>query len=728
MLLLAAFNILLQRLSGQNDIITGTPIAGRNRIETEKLIGFFLNSLVLRADLSGNPTFSELLKHVQRVALDAFDNQDLPFEKIIEALNPSRDLSRTPFFQIFFNMINVSSEEIKLHDLQVIPFRVGSSESIFDLTVYAREADGKFRFAFAYNKNLFSYSRISAMISQYQSLLEQIAVYPDKEISNYTLINPENQGTIPDPTDILTDEWQGTIHNKVSEHAQVSPDHVAMVDKNGAWSYSELDRISTRLGYQLIQNGVQPQDLVAIYAHRSSELVAAILGIHKAGGAFLILDPAHPPTRLVKYIRLAKPKGIIHLKAAGNLPDEIKLELKETKHGFYIILPEKCGDPSLGLGTDITTPQVNIQVGPNDPACVVFTSGSTGNPKGILGKHGSLSHFIPWQAAKFGLGSSDRFSMLSGLSHDPLQRDIFTSLWLGATLCIPDPDRFGDLGWLAEWMDREQITFVHLTPAMGQYICFSTHTKAVLNSVRYLFFVGDQLTQNDVEILRALVPQATMINSYGSTETQRAVGYFSISPQDEIDLDRHHRIYPIGCGIPNVQLLILNEEQLLCGIGELGEIYVRSPHLALGYLVQNYQSEAHFLINPFTGVENDRLYRTGDLGRYRPDGNVEFSGRIDKQVKLRGYRIELGEIETALIKHPGIKDAVVLARETAESLKSSGRLHNSTIRCDNLTARPAQFPYNDFARLYAAIHIRSHKCFSSHPQWENQSEPASYPR
>jgi len=662
MVMLSAFSILLYRLSGQMDIVIGMPFAGRNRLETEKLIGFFLNSLVLRVQLSKSSGFSDLVREVRLVALNAFDHKDIPFEKIIEELNPPRDLNRTPFFQIFFNMFDVKSKAPKLGNLKMEPFTIRSSHSLFDLTVYVRNDRGRYRVSFAYNTNLFSEKRISAMVTQYQHLLKQIIADPGREISKYTLVVPGLEKVFPDPTVPLSAEWHGTIHEKITQHAHKSPNHTAIVDKSGEWTYRELDQYSGLIAQQLVRNGVSPGDVVAIYAHRSAALLAAILGIHKAGGVFIILDPVHPPARLLDYIQLTEPVGLLRLEAAGRLPDQLQAELNRV-HAFLHHLPSwrPVDLPSEGNKPDPSLSK--IQIGPDDPACVVFTSGSSGKPKGILGRHGSLSHFLPWQLTEFNLGPSDRFSMLSGLSHDPLQRDIFTCLWAGATLCIPDPDRFGNPGWLADWIMQQDITFAHVTPPMAQYITTSVNRSTSLDSVKVFFFVGDQLSQNVVASLRTLAPLAECINSYGSTETQRAVGYYRIPPGDPVNLEKYPLMYPVGRGIPDVQLLVLNDSKSLCAVGELGEIHIRSPHLALGYIHDGDQTATRFITNPFTDDLKDRLYGTGDYGRYRPDGNVEFAGRIDKQVKIRGFRIELREIETALIKHPYIKDVVTLLGE-----------------------------------------------------------------
>ena len=301
--------------------------------------------------------------------------------------------------------------------------------------------------------------------------------------------------------------------------------------------------------------------------------------------------------------------------------------------------------------------------GPESLACVVFTSGSTGQPKGILGLHGSLSHFLPWMCETFDLGPSDRFTMLSGLAHDPLQRDIFTPLYLGATIMVPDPADIGIAGRAAAWMAHGRVTVAHLTPAMAQLLTepSSDGQRVIVPSLRRVLLVGEALKRQDVDRLRSLAPGATCVNLYGSSETQRALSYHVAG--GDLGGERVRQVLPLGRGIRDVQLLVINGAGRQAGIGEIGEIAVRSPHLARGYIGKAELTAERFQVNPFTGEPGDRIYRTGDLGRYLPDGEVEFAGRSDFQVKLRGFRIELGEIEAVLALHPAVRDAVVLLRD-----------------------------------------------------------------
>ena len=444
-----------------------------------------------------------------------------------------------------------------------------------------------------------------------------------------------------------------------------------MIDATESISYQELDALSNRLAHYLCASGITPGDVVAIYAHRSLPLLPAVFGVLKAGAACLMLDPTYPSARLIEYMAAVNLRGWLHIQAAGPLPTALEEFLSTSMCHCRLELPQHVN----GLREVLATYSQGfdgIEVGPDDLAFVTFTSGSTGQPKGVLQRHGPLSHFLPWQQQRFGLQEAERYSMLSGLAHDPLQREIFTPLCLGGTICIPPSEYIGSPGWLAEWMQRQAINIAHFTPAMLQLLTQSVPDAApstTLPVLRCAFTVGDALTRRDVARLYALAPAVTCVNLYGSTETQRAVGYFVIPRTDSLAFQnaqsaRNTReIIPLGQGIEDTQLLVLNDARQVAAVSELGELYIRSPHLATGYLNDATLTEQRFIANPFTTIASDRLYRTGDLGRYRPDGNVEYAGRNDQQVKLRGFRIELAEIEAVLGLHPAVREAVVIIRE-----------------------------------------------------------------
>ncbi len=672
MTMLAAFKMLLYRYTGQIDVVVGTPIAGRNRAEIEGLIGFFLNTLVLRTDLAGNPTFLELLKRVQETSLGAYAHQDVPFEKLLEELQLERDLSRTPLFQVFFNMLNLPTR-VQMDGVTVEVLSPPEIGAKFDLTLYVQEKSEGTALIAVYNADLFRRERIAELLRQFKHLLSQIVKDPRRRIGDHSLVTPSASRILPDPTCALGAEWEGSVPAIFSEQARRVPQAIALAERRESWTYAELDRRSNRLANHLVASGIQPQDIVAIYGHRSASLVRALLSIMKAGAAFVILDPAYPAPRLIDYLRAAKPRGWIHIAEAGAAPQALEEFIATLSCCCCVELPRLEAGSSDFLA-EYSTDDPRVEINADSLAYVSFTSGSSGRPKGILGRHGSLTHFLPWLQERFGLNGTDRFSLLSGLSHDPLHRDVFTPLQLGAAICIPEAEDIENPGRLAQWVKRVGVTVAHLTPAMGKLLTETSQETGSLEipSLRYAFFVGDVLTKQDVSKLQRLAPSVTTINYYGSTETQRAVGHFVIPPHknaldgsDGTALRLEKEILPLGVGIKDVQLLILNSANQLAGVGELGEIYLRSPHLALGYL-DNYElTRERFLINPFTNKPGDHLYRTGDLGRYMPDGNVEPLGRTDFQVKIRGLRVELGEIEAVLVQHPSVDQCVVIAREVA---------------------------------------------------------------
>jgi len=657
MTLLAAFDIIVLRHTGSEDVVVGSTIAGRSRHEIENLIGFFINVLPLRVDLTGNPNFTELLKRVREVCLDAYTHQDLPFEKIVEVVNPQRDLNRNPLFQVLFNMADVSERMLSLRGCEVSRQLLFEPEAKFDLTLYAPERGGAIELTVVYNAGLFSESRITTTLDQFAHLLAQIIEKPQSRIGEYGLVSPCVRALLPNPTEPLDDRWEGAIHGLFSEKARLAPDKPAVLDPEDTWSYRELDQRSAQVAKYLIASGIRPKDIVAIYAHRSSPLVVALLAVLKAGAAFVILDPAYPAARLLAYLSIARPKGWIQMDAAGELPEELARALQTLNLSCRLNLPR--GKQALAdVFRGQTELDPNVATGANDPAYIAFTSGSTGQPKGVLGRHGPITHFLPWQTDAFGLREADRFCLLSGLAYNHLHRDVFTPLALGATLYVPPADIVRDLEQLTHWLAANSITVLHLTPALGQLLL--TARKIALPSVRRILFGGGVLTKGEVLEMSALAPNATIGSFYGATETQRAVGYYEVAVDFAANDTEANRPIPLGRGIKDVQLIVLNCAGRLAGIGEIGELYVRSPHLAEGYIGDEKLTEEMFVTNPFTNKPNDRLYRTGELARYLPDGNVEWVGRNDRRVNIRGFRIELEEVEALLKRHPAVKNAAVI--------------------------------------------------------------------
>jgi amino acid adenylation domain-containing protein len=666
MLMLATFKLLLYRYTGNPDVVVGSPVAGRNHSKVENLIGCFLNTLVLRTYVSGNLSFRQLLQRVKEVTLDSYSHQEVPFEKLLEELRPERDSSRTPFFQVFFNMLNYRSVALELHGLEVEMIELPEMWSKFDITLYVQERSGQIRLDIAYKTEVFSAGRISEMLEQLQHLLQQTVRNPDESIEEFSLVTPATRQVLPDPAAELNADWLGAVHELFHRHAEKNPQQIAVSDVHVEWNYRELDQMSDALADSLCGKGIRPGDVVAIYAHRSAPLVVSLLGVLKVGAAFLILDPAYPSSRLIDYLTIAKPKGLLQLEAAVPVPEQLERFLQQSSCECRMMIGHS-GSPNFDASLkEAFFNGVRPAAGPDDLAYISFTSGSSGKPKGVMGRHGSLTHFIPWMSEEFTLNAADRFSLLSALSHDPLHRDVFTPLMTGGRVCIPEPDALTTPGKAAEWMWKSGITVTNLTPAIGQIILEGGRGTSLIESLRYAFFVGDILTRGDVAGFHRIAPNATFINLYGSTETQRAVSFLRVPASMYDETSAGHRakeVLSLGKGMKDVQLLVMNRRNKLAGIGETGEIYMRSPHLAIGYMDDPKLTQDKFLKSWFTDNPDDRLYRTGDMGRYLPNGTVESLGRADQQIKIRGFRIELGEIEATLRQHAMVRHAAVIAPE-----------------------------------------------------------------
>ena len=687
MTLLAVFQVLLARLSGSRDLAVGTPIAGRHHAHTEDLIGIFLNHLVLRARFADEPTLAEHIDATRGTALEAYAHQDLPFERLIDALRLERDPSRTPLFQVYFNMLTLPEIDLRLPGLEVRGIELPEETAKFDLTLYiakeihvaeekaeAGEADRGRRgleCRLAYDTDLFDRRRIEILFAQYRSLLEAAVERPEARVFEPDLEIPEAllPAPLPDPREPLDATFRGAVHELFHAAARERPDALAVIDPAGSFTYAEVARRVSGLARRLRREGLPRGGRVAIYAHRSAPLAWAVLAALEAGGVFLILDPSYPDARLAELVRRARPDAWLWIPGALTLPPILRGEVEKIPIRREVAAAEAFSDAE---------PLEELAFGPDDPALVAFTSGSTGTPKGIVGRHGPLTHFLPFQEERFAMEPGLRYSLLSGLAHDPLQRDLFTPLALGGTVVVPDPERIFHSGYLAEWMAREKVQVAHLTPAMGQILTEGA-APGSLPELRLVMLVGDVLTRRDVERLRRLAPSVRVVNLYGSTETQRAVAFYEVPfPETSEGLEAAKgleagrggreaaaQVLPLGRGMPGVDLLVRRPSGRLASIGELGEIAVRGPHLAAGYLDEPELTAERFFENPAGGTAGDRLYLTGDLGRYLPSGEVVFAGRADQQVKIRGFRIELGEIEARLAEIEGVREAAVLATSVA---------------------------------------------------------------
>lgn len=453
----------------------------------------------------------------------------------------------------------------------------------------------------------------------------------------------------PDPTLSLKYSAERPIFLDFLHQAKRSPDAIAVIAQDATCSYRQLEAISRGIASSLIREGAKQSDRVVIVSSRCAGLVYAMLGASRAGLMFTVADVAYPPARIGQIIRTLEPSFVL---VCGEAPVELELE-RLASIPRVVQIPERPADALQAFACDQTSlPEVD----PANPAYVTFTSGSTGEPKGIVTHHAPLVHFIEWHAQCHSLSQDDRFSLLSGLGHDPVYRDVFTPLSIGAKVVIPAQSIVIDPFALAAWIQENEISIIHLTPPLGKLIETGAKPRRLeLGALRYLFWGGEALSNTLYKQIRVVAPNAVSVNFYGTTETPQAMAHHPL------DNEADNAKIPLGKGIEGAQLLVVNKSNQLVSEGEAGEILIRSPYLSLGYWNDTLQTREKFVVNPFTNAEHDICYRTGDLGTYLVDGSVSFLGRGDSQVKIRGHRIELTEIEGALSRHPRIKQCVVLA-------------------------------------------------------------------
>ncbi|MFT7835794.1 amino acid adenylation domain-containing protein [Saccharothrix sp. BKS2] len=665
MVLAAALQVTLGRLAGQRDFAIGVPVAGRQRHEVAELIGFFVNSLVLRADLSGNPSFTGLLERVRATTLDAYEHQDVPFETLVGELAPERDLTTTPLFQVYLNLVNIPPLRSDLPGLSVAPFAVPELGAKFDLTFYVEPDGPRMSVDLVYAVDRFDAEAMDELLAQWIGVLDQAVADRERPIDSLRLRTPLAERLLPDPTAPLDATWFGSVVERFEDWAEREPQRLAITEPGQDLGYGELASGISALAAVLAEHGIGRGDVVAVHGERCAALVWSLLAVMRAGASFAVLDPAYPAARLVDCLAVAEPTALLCLDAAGPVPTEVLDALGDRPQ---IAVPTRLSD-----ARDAPAPVPAVAVGPRDCAYIAFTSGSTGRPKGIRGSHGSLTHFVPWLAETFGLTEDDRYSLLSGIGHDPLHREVFTPLCTGAAICVPAREDVEVPRRLAAWLRDQRVSTGHLTPPMARLLDEVPAADVTLPSLRRVFFTGDALTRRDVRAVTRLAGPVTCVNLYGSTESQRAVGYFVVPDAggDHSGAERDGgtgqdggAAYPLGRGVEDVQLLVVTEAGDRAGIGEPGEIVIRSPHLALGYAGDDELTAARFGRNPFASGddEHDRVYRTGDRGRYALDGTVLSLGRADNQVKIRGHRVETDEVLHVVRAAPTVRDALVVAR------------------------------------------------------------------
>jgi amino acid adenylation domain-containing protein len=693
MTLLAAFQTLLYRYSGQEDICVGTPIANRTRAELEPLIGFFVNTLVMRTDLSGDPSFRAILKRVREVALGAYAHQDLPFEMLVEAVQPERNLNHGPLFQVMFAFDNAPRGTMSLPGLTLAPIEAESGIARFDLTLLMTEEAGGLAGSVQYNTDLFDAATIERLLGHLQTLLEGIVADPKQPIAGLPLL------TAAERRQLLVD-WNATsrayphdmcFHQLFEAQVAHRPDAPAVVFDDRQLSYRELNARANQLASYLQQRGVRSETLVGICLERSLDLVVAVLGVLKAGGAFLPLDPNYPPDRLAFMIEDSAAPLLLTATNDERRPTtdrlsedrESKIEDRdvraaETRSSILDLRSSVVGGRSSVVDLIVDQDAIARQsienlahhTTPDHLAYVIYTSGSTGRPKGTLLEHGGLCNLAEFQRHAFEIEPDRRVLQFAPFSFDAAVWELVMALGNGATLCLARPEQLAVGPALRRLLRDQRINTVTLPPSVLAIL-----EPKDLPDLQTVIAAGEACS---AELVARWSPGRRFFNAYGPTETTVCAALAHCDAGDP-------QPPPIGRALPNQQLYVLDTHGQLVPIGVLGELHIGGVGVARGYLNRPELSAERFVPSPFTTTDDrrpttddrtelnssrwsavgGRLYKSGDLVRYRSDGNIEFLGRIDHQVKLRGFRIELGEIEAALRGHPNVRETIVLAREDA---------------------------------------------------------------
>jgi amino acid adenylation domain-containing protein len=651
MTLLAAFDTLLYRYTGQKDIVVGSPIANRNRAEIEKLIGFFVNTLVLRTDCSSDPTFKELLARVREMALEAYAHQDLPFEKLVEELKPERSLSHSPLFQMMFVLQNAPTTNLSFERVSVTPITIRLDAAKFDLMLAMRETVDGLKGSVQYNTDLFNDARITRLLGHLQKLFESVVADPGVRIGELSFLSDAEKSQ-------LLSEWNETqrdyrsdkcVHDLFEEQAEKTPGAIALVFEGQQLTYRELNTRANRVAHCLANIGVGPETLVAICMERSFELVVGLLGILKAGGAYVPLDPNDPKERLAFMLEDTQvPVLLTQERLLANLPD----------HGARVVcLDRDWQQIAADSGENLIT-----GMGAENLAYVTYTSGSTGQPKGVAVLHRGILRLLTG-VEYVRLDANQTLLQLAPISFDASTFEIWGALLHGAR-CVLFSGKIAAPNELGNILRRSNVGTLWLTASLFNLVI--DEVPEALSEVRQLLIGGEALSVSHVQRALALLPRTQIINGYGPTESTTFTCCYSIPRR----LDENITSISIGRPVANSKVYLLDSQLSPVPVGVTGELYIGGDGLARGYLNRPELTAEKFIPDPFCQDPGARLYKSGDLARFLSNGNIEFLGRTDHQVKIRGFRIELGEIEAALRQHPAVQQTVVLVRQKMSGEKS----------------------------------------------------------
>ncbi|WP_338876064.1 non-ribosomal peptide synthase/polyketide synthase [Mycetohabitans endofungorum] len=642
MTVLAAWSAVLSRLSGQHDVVIGTPSANRGHAAIEPLIGFFVNTLALRVDLSGEPDTAQLLARVRRTTLDAQAHQDLPFEQVVEVVQPPRRLNHTPLFQVMFAWQNNESGEWRLPGLTATPAELEYDVVKFDLELNLCEASDEIIGSLAYATALFDRSTIERHVGYLQTMLRAMVAHPQQPVATLELLSPAER-------QLLLQTWNATqqaypkhrcVHQLFEAQVERTPEAPALVYEDQTLSYAQLNARANRLAYQLIEWGVRPDTRVAICVERSPALVVGLLAILKAGGAYVPLDPSYPSERLAHILADAAP-SIVLADAAG------RSALSDAALAECTVL-----DPTILPALPDTNPSV-AELTTRHMAYVIYTSGSTGTPKGVMVEHRGLSNYLSW--AMWAYAFEEGAVVSSSLSFDATVTSLWTPLLYGSTVKLLSAGN--EIEALETYVRQAQSEgLVKITPVHLDILGQRLQQEGIRTRVAAFVIGGEALNASTVAMWQLIQPSIRLINEYGPTETVVGCAVYEASTP----LPQFGSV-PIGRPIANTRIYLLDAYGQPVPLGAVGELYIGGAGVARGYLNRPELTAERFVPDPFSDEADARLYKTGDVARYRPDGNLEYLGRNDEQVKIRGFRIEPGEIEACLTAHPQVRDAVVLA-------------------------------------------------------------------
>lgn len=669
MTLLAGFQTLLGRYAGQDDVVVGTDVANRNRLETEELIGFFVNQLVLRTDLSGGVSFRELLQRVRETTVDAYGHQDVPFEKLVEELSPERDLSRAPLFQVTFALQNtprasVSASEVS-RDLRLTPF--GGKEGVvkFDLELKLMETEEEIRGFIDYDAELFENQTIQRLSDHMQRLFEEIVKAPHKRIMELSMLSAAQDWQ-------LRNEWNDTeaeypekqcVHEVFEWQVKRRPDAVAASTEGLSVSYQELNRRANMMARSLVGSGVGPEVSVALLAKRDIELLTSMMAVFKAGGVYVPLDPHYPIERLRQVIVQSESNVVLTSRELINKVDSI-LEAEGNGEGLTILRIEE-------LSRDVEEIEiVESQCDPRNLAYVIFTSGSTGTPKGAMIEHKGMLNHLYAKISSLSLEEGDAIAETASQSFDISMWQFLAPVLVGARVHIIEDEKAHEPRWLLRAINENNITVLEVVPSMLVHlleeieITFGKEPES--SGLRVLVVTGESLPVGQCRSWLSKYPGVPLLNAYGPTECSDDVTQEFVKNSPE---EKAARV-PVGRPLSNTRTYIANGNGQLVPIGIEGELYVGGVGVGRGYFKDSAQTARVFIPDGFGTQGGERLYRTGDRARYDHDGSIDFLGRMDHQVKVRGYRIELGEIEALMVSHPEVEEAVAVASEHARGERS----------------------------------------------------------